>query len=82
MREFSEAEVRMIESVAGEALDALGYERVFVSAGDEEEYSGAQIEAFSAENQRLIQEKRSEADPEDLERRRFQLALLEEIKAR
>lgn len=82
LRDFSEAEVRIIESVAGEALEALGYERVFVPIGAEEHYSEDQIKDFSMENQRLIQEKRSEDDPADLERRRFQLEIIDEIKAR
>jgi Sulfotransferase family len=78
----TEEEIIIFESVAGDVLDALGYERVKIAQGEELKFSKTEIAEFSAINQRLKQAKRQEMDPEDLKRRDLQASLLQEIKAR
>lgn len=82
LKGLSEAEVRIIESVAGDCLDALGYARVFVSSGEEEQFDPGEVEMFHAENRALIQQSQAETDPEDRRRRQYQMRVLEEVKSR
>lgn len=82
LKGLSEAEVRMIESVAGDCLDALGYDRVFVPQGEEEHFDAGEIEMFQAENRSLMQQRQEETDPEDRRRRKYQMEVLEEVKSR
>ena len=72
----------IFELVAGDVLDALGYERVKIAPGQEIDFSDIAIKQFDEINQRLKQEKRAEMDPEDLKRRDLQANLLQEIKDR
>ncbi len=71
-------EVEIVESVAGADLERLGYERVYVPAGQERVFDSEQVAAFSKENERLKHEHRSAMDAEDAERRSHQLSLLTE----
>lgn len=79
---LSEADIRIIESVAGDCLDALGYTRVFVPRGQEEQFDTGEIEMFHAENQAWMQLSQAETDPEDRRRRTYQMQVLEEVKSR
>ena len=51
--EAGERDVRIFESVAGDVLDALGYDRVYVRKGEELRFTDAEIADFNAENARL-----------------------------
>jgi len=82
LREMKAEDIKIIESVAGPVLDALGYERVLVKPGKEIAFTDEQIAAFDAENKRLKDEKRKLVDPADLMRRDLQAGLLKEIQAR
>ncbi len=82
LKEVSEAEIRAFETVAGDSLDRLGYERVFVAKGTEQPYSPEAIAAMDADNQRRKQEIRTKVDPEDLRLREAQDRLMAEIRAR
>lgn len=82
LKELSEEHVRVIESVAGDCLDALGYDRVFVKKGDEMAFSAEQIAEFKRQNEEGIKAREEDADPGDMERRRRQQAVLDEIRAR
>ena len=73
---MSREEIEIVESVAGPALDRLGYERVHVSVGEERTFSAADIEAFERINTSLKHTRRGEMDSEDLERRASQLSVL------
>jgi len=75
---LTQEEVEIVESVAGAELDALGYERAFLSAGQERVFDAEQVAEFSEENERLKHEHRSAMDAEDEERRSHQLSLLTE----
>ena len=78
----TDEEIMIFELVAGDVLDALGYERVKITQGREVEFSDVAIDQFSEVNQRLKQEKRKQMDPADLKRRDRQASLLQEIKER
>ena len=82
LKGLSEAEIRIIESVTGDCLDALGYARAFVPQGEEEHFNADEIERFEAENQALMQQRQEETDPEDHRRRKYQMQVLEEVKSR
>jgi hypothetical protein len=81
-QELSEQTIRIIESVSGDCLDELGYERVFVKAGEELFFEAVEVETFLAENRRLVQQRDAATDPEDRARRQRQQRVLDEIKAR
>jgi hypothetical protein len=80
LKELTEEQVRIIESVAGNELDELGYERVFVKKGEEIQFTPEQIEQFRLENERLKKEQAQKTDPEDLEKRKRQEAVLVDLK--
>ncbi len=82
LREASEEDISIFESVAGDVLDALGYERVYVPRGKERKFSDADIRRFDEENKRLKEEVLRGVDTEDLKRRDRQSGLLSEIKQR
>jgi hypothetical protein len=82
LREATERDICIFESVAGESLDRLGYERSFISKGEELQFSESELQAFEEENSRLKKEISSKLTPGELELRRPQQQLLEEIKAR
>jgi hypothetical protein len=82
LREASEEDISIFESVAGDVLDALGYERVYVPRGKERKFSEADIRRFDEENKRLKEEVLRGVDTEDLKRRDRQSGLLSEIKQR
>jgi LPS sulfotransferase NodH len=82
LREASEQDVRIFESVAGPVLDALGYDRVFVQKGEETIFSDAEIKAFDAENARMKEDVRKLVDPADQIRRDLQAGLLKAVRER
>jgi len=82
MTKATAEDVKIFELVAGDVLDALGYERVYTSKGESSDFGPAEIAEFDAENQRLKSQVKDEMDPEDLERRKRQAGLLEEIQTR
>lgn len=82
LREASEEDISIFESVAGDVLDALGYERIYVPRGKERKFSEADIRRFDEENKRLKEEVLRGVDTEDLKRRDRQSGLLSEIKQR
>jgi hypothetical protein len=82
LREAGEADIRLFELVAGDALEALGYDRVATRAGEKAEFSADDIRHFDAENKRLKEEVMSKVDPEDLKRRDRQASLIQQIQQR
>lgn len=82
MREAAEDDIRVFESVAGDVLDALGYERAFVPQGQECQFTAEVVRAFDEANKRLKDEVMAGVDQEDLKRRDQQSSLLAQIKQR
>jgi hypothetical protein len=78
----TDEEIMIFELVAGDVLDALGYERVKIAQGSETQFNDLALKHFDQINKRLKQEKRAEMDPEDLKRRDVQANLLQEIQER
>lgn len=82
MRECSPDDLRMFEGVAGDVLDALGYERVATKPGERLTFSEDEIRVFAEENKRLKVEILKTLPPDDQERRDRQDAVLAEIHTR
>jgi Sulfotransferase family len=80
VRELSEEEIGIFESIAGDELDALGYERIHVARGRERKFTDVELRRFDAENERLKEEILRATDAGELERRDRQEALLAEIR--
>jgi hypothetical protein len=82
LKEARESDIRIFESVAGDSMDSLGYERLFAKKGGELDFGPEDIRRFDAENKRLKDEVRETIDPADLERRNRQESVIKEIVAR
>lgn len=80
MKEMSEEDIRIIESVTGDVMDRLGYERVHVQPGEEIRFSKKEINKFHTQNNKRIKEMSKQTDPEDLKRRKLQASVIEEIR--
>lgn len=79
--ELSEQEIRLFELVAGDTLQALGYNLNY-SKHFNDRISEEEIATFTIFNNRLKQEAKQKQKPEDIEKRKKQDALLAEIKKR
>jgi hypothetical protein len=82
LKEATSEEIKVFELVAGDVLDALGYERTQTRPNEVTSFSAETIAQFDAENQRLKALVQDTMDQEDRERRARQNAVLEEIKQR
>ena len=82
LREASPDDVSIFESVAGDVLDALGYDRVYVRRGEERKFTTTDLRFFDFENKRLKEEVLQGVDQEDLKRRDRQATLIAEIRGR
>lgn len=82
LKEARESDIRIFESVAAESMDTLGYERLFAKKGEELRFGPDQIVGFDVENRRLKNEVRQRTDPADIERRKRQETVIQEIVAR
>jgi len=79
-KNMSEQHVRIIESLAGNIMDQLGYERYLVEVGMEEKFTRDQIAQFNAENDKGMNVMSKKTDPDDLKRRQRQLNIIQEIR--
>jgi hypothetical protein len=82
LKGLGKEEIRIIESVAGDCLDALGYERVYVRQGEEIHFDENELAKFHAKNHELMQQCQEATDPEDIARRQRQQLVLDDVKAR
>lgn len=82
LREASEQDIRIFESVAGPVLDALGYERAVVKRGEELSFTEVDIMTFDAENAGRKEDLRKHVDPADQLRRDLQAGLLKAVRER
>lgn len=82
IREASMEDISIFESVAGDVLDALGYDRAYVPRGEERRFNATDIRWFDVENRRLKAEVLSRIDQEDLKRRDQQAVLIAQIRDR
>lgn len=82
LKETSRDEIIIFESIAGNILDKLNYDRVYVKKGEEIEYSESDTELFNTENEQLKQAILINSDKEDIKRRDQQANLLNSIRHR
>jgi len=82
IKEMPYDEIGIFESVAGNMLDALAYDRTVVASGEEQIFSDQDIENFNMLNSIRKSASFQNIDKNDKERRRRQLDLLNEIKNR
>ena len=82
LRDASENDIRIFESVAGDLLDALNYERMYVPRGAETIFREEDVQRFDAENLRLKEQILERTDAADLKRRDRQAILIQEIRSR
>ena len=82
LKKMTPEEIEIFESVAGDVLDALGYERVRVAQGQEIQFTAEDIAKFDGINQARKAEISAQMDPEDRQRRDMQASLLKEIQSR
>ena len=76
---MSDADLRIIESVVGDTIDQLRYERFKINRGYEDKYTQEEIAQFKAENERAKQAIVSVTDPEDIKRRKKQEDVIKTI---
>jgi hypothetical protein len=79
MNELTSENIKIIESIAGNVMDTLGYERTIIKKGDEHTFSDKDIKHFTQENLKAKNIKSSQVDPEDLKRRQIQTGFINEI---
>lgn len=82
LKELSHEEGVLIESVAGDVLDTLGYERVYIEKGQERSFTETEIREFHEINEQLKKETKKRADTDDTARREKQLSVLHTITSR
>jgi hypothetical protein len=82
LKELAETDIRIIESLAGDCLDALGYERMYVKRGEELHFHADDIAAFQQINRERMKQRQENTEPEDLLRRQRQQEVLDAIKRR
>jgi hypothetical protein len=82
LQELCEDDIRIIESLAGDCLDALGYERVYIERGSECHFDADEVAEFQRINQELMKQREEDTAPEDLLRRQRQQQVLDAIKRR
>ncbi len=82
LREASEEDIRLFESVAGNVLTALGYDLARIPRGAKRIISEEDVGRFEAENRRLKEEALRRADMESLMRLDRQTTLVHEIRLR
>jgi hypothetical protein len=80
LRELSEEQIRIFESVAGNELDALGYQRTAVQKGNEMKFTPDMIAAYKSENEKLKSQQAAKTDPEDAEKRKRQESVITKLK--
>ncbi len=82
LREANKDDIRIFESIAGDVLDELGYDRHVVEAGMELTFNKRVVRRYNKENQRLKTAIRRKTDPDDLQRRDRQQNFMQDVNLR
>ncbi|MDP2707812.1 MAG: sulfotransferase, partial [Burkholderiales bacterium] len=82
LRDASQDDIRVFESVAGDVLSALNYECMYIPRGVKTVFSQEETRRFDAENLRLKEEVLQRTSADDLKRRDRQSGLIQEIRER
>lgn len=81
MTELTTEEIKIIESITGDVMDVLGYERAVIQKGEEINFTEEDIERFAQENAEAKAKNSLKIDPNDLKRRKLQTGFLDKIAA-
>jgi CRP-like cAMP-binding protein len=73
---LTEHQIRIVESVAGASLDALGYDRAFVQPNEELVFGAEELATFARQNAETKASRRAMMEEEDAKRREHQLDTL------
>lgn len=79
MAELSTEDIKIIESVTGNVMDTLGYERAVIQKGEEFTFYEKDIERFARENAKAKAKNSAKVDPDDLKRRKLQTGFINQI---
>jgi len=79
MKELTSDEIKIIESITGDVMDILGYERTLIKKGEELQFTDEDIEKFKNENKAAKAIKETQVDPADLKRRKIQTGFINNI---
>lgn len=81
MTELTTEEIKIIESITGDVMDILGYERAVIQKGEEINFTEEDVERFAQENAEAKAKNSLNIDPNDLKRRKLQTGFLNKISA-
>ncbi len=79
LKDLSHEDGVLIESIAGNLLDVLGYKRVYTKKGQERIFTESEIREFHRINKKLKIDKEKHSDPDDITRREKQNSVLNNI---
>jgi hypothetical protein len=79
MTDLSPDEIKIIESITGDVMDTLGYERTLINKGEEIIFTNEMINIFNEQNTAAIAMNTSTIDPDDLKRRKLQTGFINKI---
>lgn len=79
LNEMSDLQIEIIESIAGNTMDKLGYERFRINRGYELNFTPNEIDNFKMENEMNKQAVVKNTDPEDISRRKNQDLVIQKI---
>ena len=79
MSELSTEEIKIIESITGDTMDILGYERALIQKGEELTFTKNKIQTFNKENKLAKKVKSSQIDPDDIKRRNLQTGFIDKL---
>ena len=79
LEEMNEDDLKIIESIAGNTIDVLGYERFMINRGYEKRFTESDINQYGLENERRKKEIMKSTDPADIKRRNKQNGVVQKI---
>ena len=79
MTDLTTEEIKIVESITGNVMDILGYERAIIQKGEEMKFTDADINKFTQDNLINKENTASKIDPNDLKRRKLQTGFLDKI---
>lgn len=82
LNELSTEDIKIIESITGNVMDTLGYERTLIKKGEERSFTKDMIENFAAANALAKAKNSSNIDPDDLKRRKLQTGFINQLAER
>ena len=72
-------DIKIVESITGDVMDILGYQRAIIQKGKEIIFSDTDINQFTQDNLISKENTASNIDANDLKRRKLQIGFLDKI---